>query len=153
MLRHLFLHLSVMKSLLYKFFKCTDQFEASTSPTGNWLSSLPRGGEFEPCMAGVESLNRLLSGLHVSYLLVWRCFKVMSTLSWANDSKEKVHKVQVLKLGKLLESPVPWFFLLQKIAHQFQHLGGAFKQNFSPVRKGGGTSKVQIRVEYPREWF
>ena len=49
-------------------------------------------------------MSSLSGGMQVFYLKIWRCFKVMSSLSPANGSEEKVYKVQVLKLGQYVES-------------------------------------------------
>ena len=38
------------------------------------------------------------------YLEIWRCFKVMSSLSPANGSEENVYKVQALNVGQYVES-------------------------------------------------
>ena len=60
-----------------------------------------------PCL-GVRTLrlemSSLTGGIQVFYLKISRCFKVMSSLSPANGSEEKVYKVQVLKLGQYVES-------------------------------------------------
>ena len=49
-------------------------------------------------------MSSLSGGIQVFYLKISRCFKVMSSLSPANGSEEKVYKVQVLKLGQYVES-------------------------------------------------
>ena len=65
-----------------------------------------------PCL-GVRTLrlemSSLTGGIQVFYLKISRCFKVMSSLSPANGSEEKVYKVQVLKLGQYVESHGRWF--------------------------------------------
>ena len=56
-----------------------------------------RGGEdgkFEP------ELSSLSSGINVSYILMWSCFKVKSSLSRADGSEEEVsEKVTVTNLA------------------------------------------------------
>ena len=72
----------------------------------------PRVFHRHPCL-GVRTLklemSSLSGGMQVFYLKIWRCFKVMSSLSPANGSEEKVYKVQVSKLGQYVESHGRWF--------------------------------------------
>ena len=60
-----------------------------------------------PC-SGERNLNLKISslsgGIQVFYLEIWRCFKVMSSLSPANGSEENVYKVHALNVGQYVES-------------------------------------------------
>ena len=69
-------------------------------PTGILLLSVSRGGEFEPCLARVGSLNQKghVFGIQVFYLLTWRCLEVVFTFL-SIGSEEMVYKVWILKLG------------------------------------------------------
>ena len=69
-------------------------------PTGILLLSVYRGGEFEPCLARVGSLNQKghVFGIQVFYLLTWRCLEVVFTFL-SIGSEEMVYKVWILKLG------------------------------------------------------
>ena len=69
-------------------------------PTGILLLSVSRGGEFEPCLARVGSLNQKghVFGIQVFYLLTWRCFEAVFTFL-SIGSEEMVYKVWILKLG------------------------------------------------------
>ena len=69
-------------------------------PTGILLLSVSRGGEFEPCLARVGSLNQkgYVFGIQVFYLLTWRCLEVVFTFL-SIGSEEMVYKVWILKLG------------------------------------------------------
>ena len=69
-------------------------------PTGILLLSVSRGGEFEPCLARVGSLNQKghVFGIQVFYLLTWRCLEVVFTFP-SIGSEEMVYKVWILKLG------------------------------------------------------
>ena len=68
--------------------------------TGILLLSVSRGGEFEPCLARVGSLNQKghVFGIQVFYLLTWRCLEVVFTFL-SIGSEEMVYKVWILKLG------------------------------------------------------
>ena len=74
---------------------CLNQLKVFTSPfqqpMGIWLSSVPeRWGIWK------ES-SSLSIRIHVFYLLIWRSFKVNSSLSWAIDAEKKVYaKVLVI---------------------------------------------------------
>lgn len=69
-------------------------------PTGILLLSVSRGGEFEPCLARVGSLNQKghVFGIQVFYLLTWKCLEVVFTFL-SIGSEEMVYKVWILKLG------------------------------------------------------
>ena len=69
-------------------------------PTGILLLSVSRGGEFEPCLARVGSLNQKghVFGIQVFYLLTWRCLEEVFTFL-SIGSEEMVYKVWILKLG------------------------------------------------------
>ena len=65
-------------------------------PTGIWLSSMPKGEEFEPWMGGDGKFepewSRLSNWINVFYLLTWRCWKVKSSLLLVDGSVEKAYK-------------------------------------------------------------
>ena len=107
-------------------FSRADQFETSTFPSpGNQrafdcrlrrrLVSLNLGRVW-------WEVSSIPSRTHVFFLLMWRFFKVKSSLSWAG-SERKVYKVWVLKLGQCEEGHGRWFCPVWKIDSQIRLLG------------------------------
>ena len=92
-------------------------------PTGILLLSVSRGGEFEPCLARVGSLNQKghVFGIQVFYLLTWRCLEVVFTFL-SIGSEEMVYKVWILKLGHCswVGHLIPIF---AQIFHEISHRG------------------------------
>ena len=88
--------------------------------TNGHLTVVYVGGWWVWTLAGCGGeVSSIPSRTHVFFLLMWRFFKVKSSLSWAG-SERKVYKVWVLKLGQCEES---WFCPVWKIDSQIRLLG------------------------------
>lgn len=91
--------------------------------TNGHLTVVYVGGWWVWTLAGCGwEVSSIPSRTHVFLLLMWRFFKVKSSLSWAG-SERKVYKVWVLKLGQCEESHGRWFCPLRKIDSQIRLLG------------------------------
>lgn len=91
--------------------------------TNGHLTVVYVGGWWVWTLAGCGGeVSSIHSRTHVFFLLMWRFFKVKSSLSWAG-SERKVYKVWVLKLGQCEESHGRWFCPVWKIDSQIRLLG------------------------------
>ena len=91
--------------------------------TNGHLTVVYVGGWWVWTLAGCGGeVSSIPSRTHVFFLLMWRFFKVKSSLSWAG-SERKVYKVWVLKLGQCEESHGRWFCPVWKIDNQIPLLG------------------------------
>lgn len=91
--------------------------------TNGHLTVVYVGGWWVWTLAGCGGeVSSIPSRTHVFFLLMWRFFKVKSSLSWAG-SERKVYKVWVLKLGQCEESHGRWFCPVWKIDSQIRLLG------------------------------
>lgn len=91
--------------------------------TNGHLTVVYVGGWWVWTLAGCGGeVSSIPSRTHVFFLLMWRFFKVKSSLSWAG-SEGKVYKVWVLKLGQCEESHGRWFCPVWKIDSQIRLLG------------------------------
>lgn len=104
------------------------------------LSSLPRGGQFEPCLAGVRNWNWLEvsslssqepSGAQVFILNIEVFqFEVRSSLSEGHGVEENLKNVHVLKLGRwILKVTVANFVFSKRLIIKF---GTWVGHNFGP---------------------
>lgn len=90
--------------------------------TNGHLTVVYVGGWWVWTLAGCGGeVSSIPSRTHVFFLLMWRFFKVKSSLSWAG-SERKVYKVWVLKLGQCEESHGRWFCPVWKIDSQIRLL-------------------------------
>ena len=86
--------------------------------------SVPGGGAFEP------EVSSSLSGIQMLYLLIWKCFKIKSSLLRVNGSDEKGLQGLGFKAWSMLESRSFFFsFSKKKFKRQIWFLGGASDRN------------------------
>lgn len=125
-------------------------------PTGILLLSVSRGGEFEPCLARVGSLNQKghVFGIQVFYLLTWRCLEVVFTFL-SIGSEEMVYKVWILKLGHCswVGHSIPIFAqIFDEISHRgvcwsFELIDTSLVTKFTCLELNQGTTLAFIHAK------